>query len=49
MGIEAFFAACIIIWLSIFLYILLMHISQRRISKNVARLFKVFESLRERE
>lgn len=49
MGIEAFFAACLIIWLSIFLYLLLIHLSQRRISKSAAKLFESLESLKERK
>ena len=49
MGIEAFFAICVIIWLSIFLYALLLHLSQRKISRSAAQLFEMLDSLKERK
>jgi len=48
MGIELLFIISILVWLGIFLYLLILHLQQRKLVKKVARLRELSESMREK-
>lgn len=48
LGVESLFVATLIVWLSIFFYLLLLHLAQRELSRTAARLYDSLETLKEK-